>query len=77
MFEWESYAVFLRRPGQASLASASDFERQKLFTPYTSVSNVTGQPAISLPLHVGAGGLPDSGYMRAKVAQERLVRESG
>jgi len=26
---------------------------------------------------VGADGLPDSGYLRAKVAQERLVRESG
>jgi uncharacterized protein YbjT (DUF2867 family) len=26
---------------------------------------------------VGAGGLPDSGYMRAKVAQETIVAESG
>jgi uncharacterized protein YbjT (DUF2867 family) len=26
---------------------------------------------------VGADGLPDSGYLRAKVAQERIVRESG
>jgi uncharacterized protein YbjT (DUF2867 family) len=26
---------------------------------------------------VGADGMPDSGYMRAKVAQERLIAESG
>lgn len=28
-----------------------DFERQKAFTPFTAVYNVTGQPAVSLPLH--------------------------
>lgn len=35
-----------------------DFERQKRFTPYTAVYNVTGQPALSLPLHWTDGGLP-------------------
>jgi amidase len=30
---------------------AEDFERQKRFTPFTAVYNVTGQPAVSLPLH--------------------------
>ncbi len=35
-----------------------DFENQKAFTPYTSAWNVTGMPAVSLPLHVSAGGLP-------------------
>ncbi|HEY3544390.1 MAG TPA: amidase, partial [Gaiellaceae bacterium] len=34
------------------------FARQTLFTPYTALINVTGQPATSLPLHVGADGLP-------------------
>jgi amidase len=34
------------------------FSRQTLFTPYTAVINVTGQPAMSLPLHTSESGLP-------------------
>ncbi len=30
---------------------SEDFERQKRFTPFTSVYNITGQPALSLPLY--------------------------
>lgn len=30
---------------------AGDFEAQKRFTPYTSPYNMTGQPAVSLPVH--------------------------
>jgi len=37
---------------------AADFERQKLFTPFTAAYNVTGQPALSLPLYWTADGLP-------------------
>jgi amidase len=37
---------------------AADFERQKRFTPFTAPYNVTGQPALSLPLHWTDGGLP-------------------
>ena len=37
---------------------AVDFERQKAFTPYTAIFNVTGQPAISVPLHWTSAGLP-------------------
>ena len=37
---------------------AADFERQKRFTPYTAMANLTGQPAISLPLHQSEEGLP-------------------
>ncbi|TIC80797.1 amidase [Nocardioides sp. GY 10127] len=37
---------------------ASDFEAQKRFTPYTSLWNVTGSPAVSLPLHETPDGLP-------------------
>ena len=37
---------------------AADFEAQKRFTPYTSLWNVTGSPAISLPTHLTADGLP-------------------
>jgi amidase len=31
----------------------ADFERQKLFTPFTAAYNVTGQPALSLPVGWG------------------------
>ena len=37
---------------------AADFEAQKRFTPYTSPYNMTGQPAVSLPLHWTSEGLP-------------------
>jgi amidase len=37
---------------------ALDFERQKRFTPFTALYNLTGQPAISLPLYESAAGLP-------------------
>jgi amidase len=38
--------------------AAEDFERQKQFTPFTSIYNLTGQPAISLPLYESRDGLP-------------------
>jgi amidase len=34
------------------------FARQTLFTPFTPLVNVTGQPAVSLPLHWTPDGLP-------------------
>jgi amidase len=37
---------------------AEDFERQKRFTPYTAMVNMTGQPAVSVPLHWSQDGLP-------------------
>jgi amidase len=37
---------------------AADFEAQKRFTPFTAPYNVTGQPALTLPLHWTEGGLP-------------------
>jgi amidase len=37
---------------------AENFERQKAFTPFTAVFNLTGQPAMSLPLYWNAEGLP-------------------
>jgi amidase len=40
--------------GDARLA----FARQLLFTPFTALVNVTGQPAMSLPLHWSDSGLP-------------------
>jgi amidase len=37
---------------------ARDFRNQKEFTPFTSAWNVTGMPAVSLPLHRTPDGLP-------------------
>jgi amidase len=34
------------------------FQRSGLFTPYTAIVNVTGLPAVSLPLYQGEDGLP-------------------
>ena len=36
----------------------AEFARTGLFTPFTAVFNVTGQPAISLPLFHGEDGMP-------------------
>jgi amidase len=36
------------------------------FTPYTSLFNVTGQPAITLPIGFGPDGLPTSAQLVAK-----------
>jgi amidase len=37
---------------------AEDFARQSRFTPFTAPYNMSGQPAVSIPLHWTAAGLP-------------------
>ena len=37
---------------------ADDFARQLVFTPWTPLANLTGQPAVSVPLQWTDGGLP-------------------
>jgi len=46
------------------------FERSGHFTPYTAISNVTGSPAISLPLYQRADGLPLAVQLIGRPAQE-------
>ncbi len=49
---------------------AADFAAQKAFTPFTALFNVTGQPAITLPLHVSAEGLPVGVMLAGRPAGE-------
>jgi amidase len=51
----------------------ADFEAQKAFTPWTSAWNVTGMPAISLPLHWTGDGLPVGVMLAARPAQEATL----
>ncbi len=52
---------------------AADFEAQKAFTPWTSAWNVTGMPAVSLPLHWTPEGLPVGVMLAARPAEEELL----
>jgi len=51
----------------------ADFEAQKRFTPWTSAWNVTGMPAVSLPLHWTGSGLPVGVMLAARPAEEELL----
>jgi amidase len=52
---------------------AADFEAQKRFTPFTSPYNITGQPAISLPVHWTDDGLPVGIQLVGRPMEEALV----
>ena len=52
---------------------AADFEAQKAFTPFTSLWNVTGMPAISLPTGRSRSALPIGTMLAAKPAQDHLL----
>jgi amidase len=78
---WETYDVVLtpglaERPvriGEIDACSEDpweDFRRSGRFTPYTAIFNVTGQPAISVPLFHGDDGLPTSIQLAGRPADE-------
>ncbi len=50
-----------------------DFRRSGEFTPYTAIFNVTGQPAISLPLFQGDDGLPTGVQFAGRPADEATL----
>ena len=52
---------------------AADFAAQKAFTPWTSAWNVTGMPAVSLPLHWTPDQLPVGVMLAARPAEEGLL----
>jgi amidase len=81
---WESYDVVLtpglaERPvriGEIDACSDdpwADFQRSGRFTPYTAIFNVTGQPAISVPLFHGDDGLPTSVQLAGRPADEATL----
>ncbi len=49
------------------------FRRSAEFTPYTAIVNVTGQPALSLPLFHGEDGLPTAVQLIGPPAREELL----
>ena len=49
------------------------FRRSGLFTPYTALVNVTGLPAISLPVVHGADGLPVGSQLIGRAAAEGML----
>jgi amidase len=49
---------------------AENFERQKRFTPFTAVYNVSGQPAVNVPLHWTAEGLPIGIMLAGRMGEE-------
>jgi amidase len=49
---------------------AENFERQKRFAPYAALYNVTGLPAVNVPLHWTAEGLPIGVMLAGRMGDE-------
>lgn len=56
---------------------AADFDAQGRFTPYTASYNLTGQPALSLPLYWTAAGLPIGVQLVGRRGEEGLLLALG
>jgi amidase len=61
---------------------AEDYERQKAFTPFTATYNITGQPALSLPVGWGRDGdgaaeLPVSVQLVGQAGDDALLLALG
>ena len=52
---------------------AADFERQKRYAAFTALFNVTGQPAVSVPLHWTDDGLPVGSMLVGRPADEATL----
>ena len=51
------------------------FEKSLAHTPFTMLANITGQPAISLPLHTHQQSMPIGIQLMAEKGQEQLLFE--
>jgi amidase len=52
---------------------AEDFERQKRYAAFTALFNVTGQPAVSVPLYWTPDGLPIGTMLVGRPADEATL----
>jgi amidase len=52
-----------------------DFARSGAFTPFTGIANITGQPAISVPIRLGDDGIPTGIQLIGKpLAEDTLLQ---
>jgi amidase len=52
---------------------AENFERQKKFTPWTALYNISGQPAVNVPLHWSEAGLPIGVMLAGQMGDEATL----
>jgi len=52
---------------------AENFKRQERFAPYAALYNVSGQPAVNLPLYWNAGGLPIGVMLAGRMGDEATL----
>jgi amidase len=52
---------------------ADDFDRQRRFSPYCAVFNVTGQPSISLPAGTDPAGMPVGVMLTGRLGEDATV----
>jgi amidase len=52
---------------------AENFERQKRFTPFTAIWNVSGQPAVNVPLYWNSDGLPIGVMLAGRMGDEATL----
>jgi amidase len=53
--------------------AAAEFERMKAWTPFTAIFNMTGQPAVNVPLHWSPDGLPIGVMLVGRPADEATL----
>jgi amidase len=53
------------------------YRRSATFTPFTAIVNVTGQPAIALPLYHGDDGMPTAVQLIGRPAREEVLLALG